>query len=89
MWLGLVATTGAYLLFGLGLKRLQPGHIATLNLFEPVVATILGVVVLGEQLGMAGWAGTVLVIAALALLGIADRRAPRGTDPIPALESTP
>lgn len=89
VWLGLVATTGAYLLFGLGLKRLQPGHIATLNLFEPVVATILGVVVLGEQLGMAGWAGTVLVIAALALLGIADRRAPRGTDPIPALESTP
>jgi drug/metabolite transporter, DME family len=89
LWLGLVATTGAYLLFGLGLKRLQPGHIATLNLFEPVVATILGVVVLGEQLGMAGWTGTVLVIAALALLGIADRRAPRGTDPIPALERSP
>lgn len=89
LWLGLVATTGAYLLFGLGLKRLQPGHIATLNLFEPVVATILGVVVLGEQLGMAGWTGTVLVLAALALLGIADRRTPRGTDPIPALERSP
>lgn len=89
LWLGLVATTGAYLLFGLGLKRLQPGHIATLNLFEPVVATILGVVVLGEQLGMAGWVGTVLVLAALALLGIADRRTPRGTDPIPALERSP
>lgn len=89
LWLGLATTTGAYLLFGLGLKRLQPGHIATLNLFEPVVATILGVVVLGERLGMAGWVGTILVIAALALLGIADRRAPRGTDPIPSLESAP
>lgn len=89
VWLGLVATTGAYLLFGLGLKRLQPGHIATLNLFEPVVATILGVVVLGEQLGMTGWTGTVLVIVALALLGIADRRTSGDAHPIPAQESTP
>lgn len=89
LWLGLVATTGAYLLFGMGLKRLQPGHIATLNLFEPVVATILGVVVLGEQLGMAGWSGTVLVLAALALLGIADRRVPRSTDSNLAREPSP
>ena len=74
LWLGLAATTAAYLLFGVGLRVLQPGHIATLNLFEPVVATILGVVVLGEVLGMAGWAGTVLVLVALSLLGISERR---------------
>lgn len=77
LWLGLVATTLAYLLFGLGLRLLQPGHIATLNLFEPVVATILGVLVLGEQLGMAGWAGTVLVLVALGLLGVAGSRPSR------------
>lgn len=74
LWLGLAATTAAYLLFGVGLRVLQPGHIATLNLFEPVVATILGVVVLGEVLGMAGWAGTVLVLVALSLLGFSERR---------------
>ena len=51
---------------------LQPGHIATLNLFEPAVATILGVTILGEQLGLAGWIGVVVILAALALLGIAD-----------------
>lgn len=77
LWLGLVTTTLAYLLFGLGLAVLQPGHIATLNLFEPAVATVLGVVVLGESLGAAGWVGCLLVVGALALLGIDEnRRAP-------------
>ncbi len=81
LWLGLVTTTVAYLLFGVGLRTLQPGHIATLNLFEPVVATILGVVVLGEVLGMAGWVGTLLVLGALSLLGLSEGRRSRATGP--------
>ena len=81
LWLGLATTTVAYLLFGVGLRTLQPGHIATLNLFEPVVATILGVVVLGEVLGMAGWVGTLLVLGALSLLGLSEGRRSRATGP--------
>jgi drug/metabolite transporter, DME family len=77
LWLGLGATTVGYLLFGVGLRDLQPGHIATLNLFEPAVATVLGVVVLGESLGPAGWVGCLLVIVALALLGVAEGRGDR------------
>lgn len=79
LWLGLVTTTIAYLLFGVGLRILQPGHIATLNLFEPVVATVLGVVILGEVLGMAGWVGTLLVLGALGLLGVAQGRGARSS----------
>lgn len=78
LWLGLGATTLAYLLFGLGLRYLQPGHIATLNLFEPAVATVLGVLVLGESLGVTGWLGCLLVMAALALLGIMENRSHQG-----------
>ena len=79
LWLGLGATTVAYLLFGVGLAVLQPGHIATLNLLEPAVATLLGVVVLSESLGIMGWIGCILVFAALALLGIMEnRRTPVG-----------
>lgn len=74
LWLGLVTTTLGYLLFAMGLRVLQPGHIATLNLLEPAVATILGVVVLGEALGPLGWFGCLLVFAALALLGVAENR---------------
>lgn len=73
LWLGLMATSLAYLLFGLGLAVLQPGHIATLNLLEPVVATVLGVAVLGEQLATAGWVGCVLILLALAGLGLVER----------------
>ena len=76
LWLGLGATTLAYLLFGVGLRYLQPGHIATLNLFEPAVATVLGVVVLGEAMGAFGWLGCLLVFAALALLGASEGRRP-------------
>ncbi|MFY9330995.1 MAG: EamA family transporter [Candidatus Nanopelagicales bacterium] len=72
-WLGLVTTTLAYVLFGVGLTILQPGHIATLNLAEPVVATLLGVAVLGELLGAVGWLGCGLVVVALALLGVGSR----------------
>ena len=76
VWLGLFATTLAYLLFGVGLRLLQPGHIATLNLFEPAVATVLGVVVLGEVLGAGGWIGCLLVLGAIALLGVVENRRP-------------
>ena len=75
LWLGLVTTTIGYLLFGVGLRTLQPGQIATFNLAEPVMATLLGVVVLAEPMGPQGWIGCVLILIALAVLGMADRGA--------------
>ncbi len=86
LWLGLAATSLAYVWFGLGLARLQPGHVATLNLLEPVVATILGVSLLAEQLGAIGWLGCALILAALAGLGLLER-GPRGPV-LPAAEPT-
>lgn len=74
LWLGLATTTLAYILFGMGLRALQPGHIATLNLAEPVFATLLGVFVLGEVLGPLGFVGCALVIVGLGVLGIAEGR---------------
>ncbi|MGA0067753.1 MAG: DMT family transporter, partial [Candidatus Nanopelagicales bacterium] len=74
LWLGLATTTLAYVLFGIGLRSLQPGHIATLNLAEPVFATLLGVFVLGEALGGLGALGCLLVIVGLGVLGAAEGR---------------
>jgi DME family drug/metabolite transporter len=74
LWLGVVTTTLAYVLFGIGLRVLQPGHIATLTLLEPAVATLLGIVVLGEPITALGWVGCLLVLGALALLGVAEGR---------------
>jgi drug/metabolite transporter, DME family len=78
-WLGLAATTVAYLFFGIGLKHLPPGSIATLNLFEPVVATALGLLLLREGMGVLGLLGCAIIVGALALLGIGGSRAEKHT----------
>lgn len=74
LWLGLVTTTAAYVLFGRGLRHLPAGPVTTLVLAEPVVATVLGVVVLGEHLAPLGWVGAALVLAGLVLQGVAASR---------------
>jgi DME family drug/metabolite transporter len=71
-----VATVGvAYVLYGFGLRSLDASTAVTLTLAEPLTAALLGVVVLGERLRPAGWAGAVLVLAGLAVAGgVADRQ---------------
>jgi DME family drug/metabolite transporter len=46
-----------------------------LSLLEPVVAAVLAVLVVGERLGVGGWAGIVLVVAGLSVLALPARRA--------------
>jgi DME family drug/metabolite transporter len=68
LWLGLAATTLSYVMFGNGITHLAPGIVATLVLSEPVVATLLGVGVLGEDMPMRGWAGCALIAVGLMLV---------------------
>ncbi len=67
-YLGVVTTVAAYLLYGRGLRSLSAPVAVTLGLAEPVVAAILGVVVVGERLTPVGVLGLVLVGLALATL---------------------
>ncbi len=73
-YLGLVTTTAAYLLFGRGLAVLAAGPVTTLVLAEPLVATALGVGLLGERLPAVGVAGAAVVLSGLALQGVASAR---------------
>ncbi len=75
-WLGLLATAVAYMLYGYALRTIQVPVAVTLGLAEPVVATILGVAVLGERLTGQAIAGLGLVGCSLVLLvaGQARRR---------------
>ncbi len=73
IYLGLVPTLAAYLLFGAGLKVLPAATVATLTLAEPVVATVLGVVVLDEHLSGAGFGGAFLILLGLSLLALPSR----------------
>jgi len=57
-----------------GLRHVAPAAAGDASLLDPLTATLLGVMVFGELLGVAGWAGAVLLLGALVLLALAERR---------------
>jgi drug/metabolite transporter, DME family len=75
VYLGVVTTVIAYLLYGRGLRTVAVPVAVTLGLAEPVVAAILGLAVLGERLTAASVAGLVLVGVALGMLAVGRRPA--------------
>jgi DME family drug/metabolite transporter len=83
LWLGVVPTALAYILFARGLRTLPAGEVATLTLAEPVTATVLGAVVLAERPGAAAAGGIALILGGLAVLAV-PRRAARWRVPAPA-----
>lgn len=75
LWLGVVATALAYVLFSLGLRELSAPTVATLTLAEPLTATLLGLLLLGEQLSALQALALVLLAVGLAVLAAPTRRA--------------
>jgi DME family drug/metabolite transporter len=76
LFLGVVPTAVAYVLFARGLRGLTASETATLTLAEPVTAAVLGVGVLGERVTGAGALGAALVLGGLVLLARTPRPAP-------------
>lgn len=74
LWLGLVTTAVAYLLFGWGLARLTAVTVSTLTLAEPLAATLLGLFVLHEQLTTVSAIGLALIAVGLAVVSVPSRR---------------
>jgi DME family drug/metabolite transporter len=70
VWLGVVTLALAYWSYATGLGQLEPSQTTMITLVEPVVATLLGAVVLSERPSVLAWCGIVVVIAAL----LADSR---------------
>jgi drug/metabolite transporter, DME family len=80
-YLGVITTVVAYLLYGRGLRTVPAPVAVTLGLAEPVVAAMLGLIVLGERLSGAAVAGLVLVGLALATLVGGGAQAPPSGPP--------
>lgn len=57
-----------YLLFGYGLKTVPASRAVTLTLFEPFMAAIFAMLIVGEQLDGLGWLGMGLIFVCLAIL---------------------
>jgi len=68
IYLGLIPTALAYVLFARGLQKLPASSVATLTLAEPLTAATLGVVILGERPGPVAGLGALLVLSGLLVL---------------------
>ncbi len=62
-----------YLLFGYALKTISASTATTLTLFEPLVAALFAVLLVGEQLALIGWVGMILIFVCLAVLSKTDK----------------
>ncbi|WP_045393112.1 DMT family transporter [Falsirhodobacter sp. alg1] len=66
-----------YVCFGYGLARVPASMATVITLLEPVVAAILGVLIVGERLPPAGWIGVGMVVGCLMIITMpAVRRKP-------------
>ncbi len=70
LWLGVGSLAVSYLLFGRGIAGVAVATATTLSLSEPLTASILGVMVLDEEMTAQTLAGMLLVFAGLAVLAL-------------------
>ncbi|GGY56745.1 membrane protein [Bacterioplanes sanyensis] len=56
-----------YLLFGYGLRFISASQATLLTLLEPALATLMAVVIVGEQLTLSGWLGMAMILGCLLL----------------------
>ncbi|GAB2682295.1 DMT family transporter [Kribbella swartbergensis] len=76
-WIGLAATTAAYAVFVFGLRRTSAPTAGTLSLAEPLLAAVLGVLVLHERLSATALAGCLALLVGLATVTVRTTGAER------------
>ncbi|MGE4317915.1 MAG: DMT family transporter [Deferribacterales bacterium] len=70
VYLGLFTTALSYILFARGLKTLSVAKTATLSLFEPFTASLLGILLLGERMNTQAFIGMFLLFISVLTLSI-------------------
>jgi drug/metabolite transporter, DME family len=73
LYMGIITTSIAYLLFLAGLRFVNSSAAVTLSLAEPLTAALLGVLFLGEYLSMTSWGGVLLILGGIAVLTFGSR----------------
>ncbi|KMJ60407.1 transporter [Bacillus sp. LL01] len=79
LYLGIMTTGVAYILFAQGLTYVSSSTAVTLALAEPLTAALFGVFLLGENLNPTAWAGMFLLMLGIGLL-IGASRGSEGKD---------
>ncbi|KGR85863.1 DMT family transporter [Lysinibacillus odysseyi] len=74
LYMGIITTSIAYLLFLAGLRFVNSSAAVTLSLAEPLTAALLGVLFLGEYLSLTSWAGVLLILGGIVVLTFGNNR---------------
>jgi drug/metabolite transporter (DMT)-like permease len=62
LYLGIVSTAGGFLLWNRGLQMLNASSGGLFFFFQPVVGTLLGWLILKENIGVTFWIGSILIL---------------------------
>ncbi|WP_169083970.1 DMT family transporter [Paenibacillus sp. PL91] len=68
LYLGIISTACAFLLWNRGLQMLNASSGGLFFFFQPIVGTFLGWLLLGEQIGLSFWIGTILIFIGVLLV---------------------
>ncbi|NDK02495.1 Membrane protein [Bacillus subtilis subsp. subtilis] len=68
LYLGIVSTACAFLLWNRGLQLLNASSGGLFFFFQPLVGTLLGWILLGEQIGGTFWIGSFLILSGVLLV---------------------
>ena len=65
-----MVTVLPYLVYTIGLRTVEAGKASVMATVEPVVATLVGVIIFAEPLSVSGIIGIIFVAVSLAMLNI-------------------
>lgn len=78
LFMGLAATSIAYILFLAGLEKISSSSAVTLSLAEPLTAALLGVFLVNEYLSPTSWIGVILLLGGIVVLTVGGRKSNSG-----------
>ncbi|MWN06406.1 DMT family transporter [Gilliamella sp. Pas-s95] len=65
IYMALIPMFLGYLCYGYGLSKISASSAITISLLEPVIAAILAMLIIGEQMSLVGWFGVILIFMCL------------------------
>ena len=74
LYLGIMTTSVAYILYLSGLQKVPSSSAVTLSLGEPLTAAILSVIIVGEVLSPVSWIGVFLLLGGILVLTLSGRK---------------
>lgn len=75
VFMGLAATSLAYIFFLSGLEKITSSSAVTLSLAEPLTAALLGVFLVDEYLSPTSWIGVAMLLGGIIVLTVGSRKA--------------